>query len=535
MKHYKSSSNCYKDFIPVKGVNKCIRDMREDFEDLFTAEHDYRQKRGDKSVVFCLTYNDEHIRNFYGHNVLDSDDVHKCISKASKFGKKMQRAGYTFDYVLVGEYGNGGVTHGVHGVRGSGNNPHYHGVGWFHKFDTSKPTLPYDTLCSMLREAWQGCAESNPSVYGRSRAMRAAGLGFVCLSGEILCPTAGVQYISKYIGKDIMTLHKDMLSEVLPGAFKQVAYAVIIEFFNNRDLGDMSVVSQFYQHWQMFLPFNHPLYLPRTRDTWFTPSNMYYKYVPFVNDILDSFYHDFMEDFCADVNRISPKLRHFHGFGHSLLAHADLETGTYARPFSSGRRSLPLCLIRKAYYNYSVSLVPNEDVRRTSRFYNVLGDKTEIVKKYAKQVSYTLNELGRKRLVCSLEKRINVGILAVRSLHLDVSPLAVAVVHTFLHTQLTDEVHTVLFNILDSNEPDTVTIPALRDTYLSIVNCTAPDWYRELNPEPLYSFDRMLTDFPKLRTECFVYVDFLTQNHIELENKATEFVGASFKIYKSTY
>lgn len=509
--------------------------MREDFEDLFTAEHDYRTKRGDKSVVFCLTYNDEHIRNFYGHNVLDSDDVHKRLSKASKFGKKLQRAGYTFDYVLVGEYGNGGVTHGVHGVRGSGNNPHFHGCGWFHKFDDSKPTLSYDVLCRMLREAWQGCDEANPSVYGSSRVMRAAGLGYVCLSGEIICPTAGVQYISKYIGKDIMTLHKDMLAEVLPGAFKQVAYAAIIEFFNNRDLGDLTVVSQFYQHWQMFLPFNHPLHLPRTRDTWFTPSNMYYKLVPFVNDILDSLYHDFIEDFSADINRISPKLRHFHGFGYSLLAHADLESGTYARPFTSGRRQLPLCLIRKAYYNYSVSLIPNEDVRRTSRFFNALGEKSEVVQKYAKQVTYTLNDLGRKRLTRSLEKRVNIGIMTVRSLGLDVSPLAVAISYTFMHTQLTDEVHTAVFNILDSQEPDSVTIPALCNLYLSIVNCTAPDWYRELNPEPLYSFDLMLYDFPKLRTECLTFSEQLRDMQNELEKQATDFVKASFKIYKSTY
>ena len=52
-----------------------IKSMREDFNDMFQAEADFRQKRGDLSVVFCLTYNDEHLHVAYGHNMLDSDDL----------------------------------------------------------------------------------------------------------------------------------------------------------------------------------------------------------------------------------------------------------------------------------------------------------------------------------------------------------------------------------------------------------------------------------------------------------------------------
>ena len=231
--------------------NSFIKRQREDFNDMFVAENNYRISRGDISLVFVLTYNDEHIHNMFGQNMLDSDDL-KCYAKSSRFAKFLRRSlGYTFDFVCVGEFGQGGETHNYHGSRGVGNNPHYHCVGWFHRVGSRNQSslvrwfmkigLPldlamyndFDLLPLLVRYEWQKCLEDNIIDYGNNPWLRSKGLGYVRLDGQVRSSYSGGSYIGKYIGKDIRALYLSCYKDYFVPNLVTTLYSAIHEWLYN--------------------------------------------------------------------------------------------------------------------------------------------------------------------------------------------------------------------------------------------------------------------------------------------------------------
>ena len=219
-----------------------IRQIREDFNDMFKSENESRLSDGDMSIVFVLTYRNEQLRYRFGRYVVDAEDLSR-FSKSSRLEKVYERAfGYEFDFISVGEYGEGGITHGVVGIRGKGNNPHFHCCGWFHcigDYDLSKiytalqsaqhpvtyaKTLEdfvkwysrlsdiksclYDWMCFLLRHEWQ--SNNCQSIQDMSKSpVTHTGLGFCKLDGKIQFSGASA-YLSKYMGKDMLTWHKSI-------------------------------------------------------------------------------------------------------------------------------------------------------------------------------------------------------------------------------------------------------------------------------------------------------------------------------------
>jgi len=405
-----------------------IKSMREDFNDMFQAEAEFRRKRGDLSVVFCLTYNDEHLHIAYGHNMLDSDDL-KRFSKSSRFEKFLNRSlGYSFDYVCVGEFGEGGATHHYVGKRGKGNNPHYHCVGWFHKIGQRnqsslvnwflKKNLPLylttytdeELLPLLVRFEWQGCVDDDPLSYALNPFSRSLGLGFVKLDGQIRFSNAGGSYISKYIGKDIKSLYRDCFGD---GYVPQLL--AILKDAVSENLVELPVSKDYflalYLRWRGRYSLSEAFCA--SFDIEFLYDDVYFKQLgwfagvlkngspaAFIVERLDELCKLFDDEFNDYMsNRYSPKVRKFHGFGYSLLDNADKVAGKYeiVKNGVSIHRQLPSSLCRYLYYDFK--RVAADDVVHEKHFV----------------VKYTLNSLGRKHLHATLVKSLQKDLMLAKS------------------------------------------------------------------------------------------------------------------------
>ena len=405
-----------------------IKSMREDFNDMFQAEADFRKKRGDLSLVFCLTYNDEHLHVAYGHNMLDSDDL-KRFSKSSRFEKFLNRTlGYTFDYVCVGEFGEGGRTHHYVGKRGVGNNPHYHCVGWFHKIGQRnqsslvawflKKNIPLylttytdeELLPLLVRFEWQGCVDDDPLTYALNPFSRSLGLGYVKLDGEIRFSNAGGSYISKYIGKDIKKLYQDCFSNgyvpQLLAILKDAVTENLVELPVSHDYF-LSLYLRWRGRFRLLEFFGYDVILEDDylrQLGWLegvlrsaSPAACIVERLDELCKMFDIEFNDFLS------NRYSPKVRKFHGFGYALLSSADKVAGTYEiiKNGVSITRQLPPSLCRYLYYDFK----------------RVMADDVVHGQHYV--VKYTLNSLGRKHLHSTLVKSMNKDFMLAKSLGSD--------------------------------------------------------------------------------------------------------------------
>lgn len=545
-KRYSSTSDCYRDIYATKEFfYSKLRDLRLDFCDLFAFEARKRQREGSKSIVFTLTYNDEHLHTYYGFNALDADDLHKHISKASAFAKRLCRNyGLKFDYVAVGEYGNGGKSHDYVGKRGVGQNPHYHCVGWFSPIEGVVPkfkTPSYERLCLLLREAWQGCEEDNPKIYGCSKEMRAKGLGYVRLQGEIASPSKGCNYIAKYMGKDMLQLHHLAFDGIAPVQFHKIAVDSILEYFNYCDITRDDAENIFCKIYQ-WLPCNHPLYgkLPSCREA-VKIDKVILRVLPTVYENILVLYDDFIADFKSEFNRISPKLRHFDGFGMDILRSANLETGMYQRPLSNKCRALPPTAIRKAYYDYSVSLVPNEGKKDMKLYIDCYRDGyvgvqcRTMERPYKKQVCYVLNEVGQKHFFKVKTSAILRDQMKLHSRGWNNSDYDKAniMLKLFSHAHLTEQFKDALFDLV--NDP-VVNVSQYVNLALSAVNLSAPSWFRVENTSMTWDVDDILKhDYPSIWDKMEQIDKWLYELRDKKDNDDRLFCESWSTIYKSTY
>lgn len=427
-----------------------IKSMREDFHDMFSAECIERDKAHDLSVVFCLTYNDLHLRTKYGQNLVDSDDL-KVFAKSSAWHKWLVRnCGYTFDFVSVGEYGNGGKSHCGYSTRGVGNNPHFHCVGWFHKCgsltdDYARLKLTnilglhgsflsiYDLLCFYVRYGWQNNLVDRIEDYSSDRLLQTCGLGFVELSGKIKYSVRAGSYISKYIGKDIKSLQLSRFFANFNAALFSTLCDSVKESFSSR-------FDDNYKQYKANIPaiistfFHSPFGFNRYSSfTWYRPFCDYCRkqvvtfgrdfseYLKFFDGWVSPIVNDFVEQYNEDMNgRYSPKLRKFRRFGYSLLDNCNKLDGTYSMLNKRGNvvvRYLPPSLARHLFYNFE--RFPNTSVTAKSKWI----------------VRYYLNSTGRAHLTNCAERSLQKNLLVGRKLFGEEKRAAIAaIIRTFLST-----------------------------------------------------------------------------------------------------
>lgn len=404
------------DFSPIH-----IKNIREDFMDMFAAEHNLRKNNGDISCVFVLTYNNEHLTKKYGRNLLNSDDL-KVFSKSSRFYKNLVRnLGYTFDFVCVGEYGSDGKGHSKKSTRGYGNNPHYHCVGWFHKLPIrSKSNVkaylsslgisssdPSVFLPLLVRYEWQKSLHNDILMYSKSYSDDSK--GFVELDGEVRSSAGGSTYISKYIGKDIKKLFLDTYFKgFVPSVVRALEETISLELSGFGVAPDVALDINSIHSLIRYFCYNcdcRCLSLLRNSGSFISdfpkdiPSEIVGNFQLFKTLVLkmSERYEELYSDFYSDLNgKHSPKVRKFHSFGYSLFNSANIEDGTYTIFKKSGyiTRSLPPSLIRHFYYNHYTLDSPFK----------------------SKIICYEPNDLGKKLILSKCDTKCKSDLDLIRSL-----------------------------------------------------------------------------------------------------------------------
>lgn len=505
-----------------------IKSIREDFNDMFAAEHNARLSVGDRSLVFVLTYNDEHILTKFGRNLLNAADL-KRFSKSSAFAKFLLRGyGVVFDFVSIGEYGNGGESHNFIGERGKGNNPHYHCVGWFHQVQEPNNAIifnglkkrgllslqnlsHYDQLCALVRWCWQGCLEDDKIKYALDKEKRSLGLGYVCLDGPI--KTCGASsYISKYMGKNVHGLYQTLIESKFIESWRPL----FIQKLNKLrckvfiPLSDDDVLKLWYFHAKNTDCANYELfrYLP-IECTNLPPCG----YLSFheLFEYFDYVFIDNAEEFQQEFNTTySPKMRHFAGFGYALIHHANMDDGTYyiTRPKGTVNRVLPPSLLRHFFYNYKVCV-------------NSVGEKI---------VKYELNKYGLCLVHNRLKKSLNNSRLLIK---LDGSELLKKYsddVTRLFHCVLPYQTHFPVFYRHLIKDDDT----AIQFN----VSCHSVECPINLVPCKRVLYD-VLDDVRKLEPDLYkAYKEFLKlreQHLLYRDSKDEEFLEKCQEIYKFSY
>ncbi|QCS36077.1 replication initiator protein [Capybara microvirus Cap1_SP_118] len=154
------------------------------------------------SLFVTLTYNDEHLPRFLGHPVHNHDDIRR-ITNLIKVRCKRQKIG--FSYVIVPEFGEGGLTHYYRGKRGYGHNPHYHCVFHFTPLGGEGEFLPdYIYFQKLIAHYWQGNINNTlrkETDLKRYKQFKFGIVNFGRNNGIVYGPQA-FQYLSKYVVKD---------------------------------------------------------------------------------------------------------------------------------------------------------------------------------------------------------------------------------------------------------------------------------------------------------------------------------------------
>ncbi|WGL30956.1 replication initiator protein [Dipodfec virus UOA04_Rod_575] len=146
-------------------------------------------------TFYTFTFNDKALKRINGRNVLDNAAI-SWLLRDSGLRKSIQRLGFKFKYFIAPEYGEG------KGLRGYGNNPHYHGIFYFLPIDPIefKVTSAARLVTREFRQFWQGNSH-HASCKNDARNFRFGKLD-VSKKGALVQDFKAIRYASKYVVKD---------------------------------------------------------------------------------------------------------------------------------------------------------------------------------------------------------------------------------------------------------------------------------------------------------------------------------------------
>ncbi len=194
---------------------------------------------GGRTYFYTLTYNDKSLPQYLGVNCIRNSDIREFF-RLSGFDKRLVRDyGYTCQYFVSCELGEG------KGLRGLGNNPHYHCIIFLTPTDDKnvKNHLTDSQFYELVTEYWQGSGwrKLRPQQYKYGIAMPGDDLGLVSSA-------KGLNYVSKYVLKDVAYFRlynslklaaKQQITDFLLDDERSVAK--LEKYFNNMSFDDFNI------------------------------------------------------------------------------------------------------------------------------------------------------------------------------------------------------------------------------------------------------------------------------------------------------
>lgn len=220
------------------------RNRIQGYEARLLYEWKETERLGGFAQFVTLTYNDKNIPDFYGIPCLRNSDIRGLLHDTRFFHDLERRQGYRFKYFVGAEFGEG------KGIRGKGNNPHYHLILFFTpvpcwcKYDKrrvsrstgeiksefiSYPHLKPVEVHDAIIRYWQGSSKLR-----RNYNLGSVSFGSVDPYG-VVQDFKAISYVSKYCIKD---LYFKRCSDVL----EKTIYSVLLERFPEMPSYEMDAI-----------------------------------------------------------------------------------------------------------------------------------------------------------------------------------------------------------------------------------------------------------------------------------------------------
>lgn len=290
--------------------------------------YNYVKKLGGECFFYTLTLNQKNLHHadcyfdtvpeFAGLGIgknfrcFDYDHEIRWLLNSSGFRHALKKLGYKLDYFITAELGS------LYG------RPHYHGLFYVYDHDGILPPINPDLFDHLLRKYWHGfTSDTAPFIELRHKdAIR--GIVKAGKLGAVVQDPRALQYVAKYVGKDI---NVDTLVKKAESLCFRTLYS-----------------QHFLNDWSTWCEQHDPLNdgVPTKQDV---------EYKTFVKNKIKPRVKEIMQKFkCRCTNRV----RISQGFGLSIIDNVDINNPYVELPVNGclQRFDLPLYCFRKLFYEY---------------------------------------------------------------------------------------------------------------------------------------------------------------------------------------
>lgn len=347
---------------------QAVVSKREGYEARLYWEYRYCEEHNGQAYFYTLTYNDEHVPTYEGHNCFDYEDLRWLLNGG--FKKKLLRTyGTAFKYFVGAELGDG------KGERGLANNPHYHVI--FFLRDAEDPRYPYvkilpEQFRHLVKTYWQGFDEYTDGYHDYKTARYG-----IAKEGDNLgriTDFRACMYCAKYVVKDagLKQLESTIIAKTI---FKYRKY------YEGKDFVVCDWFTQWFERNALGKSDYEAYFLPR-----FMEKPGFTRDAKRIREFMDDFpltKIDFskylsmrIEDSVQDElrifrNRYCNKCRISQGVGDYALDHiTDLTNPTIPVPSKKGFKQRPINLY---YYRKLFTDVVKDEDGNQARVINSLG------------------------------------------------------------------------------------------------------------------------------------------------------------------